>query len=238
MDEIIFIAEYMGHKPALSKPKEGYYLARRILLTEACFIQKVGEVDIRSGSIPVSPDKVLLNGGFYAVTHVMCVAVAPHTRVLGTCGKVDFDYVNERAPLWSLTECDYTEASTALKECEIQRRDELAQVVTMSETLFSYFCADDFDAKRISFDVAVTVEMTMRIQNNQTHERVTLKETGQEGLQSALFLSEHWRYIASELGADDYSFEITVGEQRALLYAGKPKQEGSTDGVVPGLPTR
>jgi hypothetical protein len=238
MDEVIFIAEYIGHKLALSKPKEGYYLARRVLLTEACFIQKVDEIDIRSGNIPVSPDKVLLSGGFYAVPTIMCVAVVPHTRVLGTCGKIDFGYISEHSPLWMMTECDYTEASTAMKECEIQRRDELARVVTMQENLFTCFCVEDFDAKRLSADTVVTVEMSMSIQGNQTHERVTLKETGQDGLQSALFLSEHWRYISSELGADDYSFEILVGEQRALKYEGKPKQEGSTDGAVPGLSTR
>lgn len=239
MEQVVFIAEYMGHKPALSKPKEGYYLARRILLTEACFIQKVDEVDVRSGNIPVSPDKVLLGGAFYAVTNLMCVAVAPHTRVIGTCSELDFAHANERSPLWHMIKCDYTEAATALEECKLERRAELSQVVAMSERLFEYFCFLDFDTKAISIDAPVTIDISMTLNGVPQHpERIELKERGQNGLESALFIAEHWRYIASELQADAYTVEVEVDGKRALKYDGEPKKEGSTDGAVPGLEAR
>lgn len=235
-DNIIFVAEYMGIKPGLSKPKEGYYLSRRILLTQPAFMQVETDIEIRTGVIPVSPDKVLLNGAFYAMPNILCVAVAPMTRVMGMTNKVDYNYVENHSPNWRISQLDYTEASTALKELETERRDELAAIVRMSETLFQYFCEIDFEEGLLAADTPIVIDMMMTLNANEQfserHDRIEMKDKGREGLEAALFLSEHWRYIASECVADAYSFEIFVGDKRVLKYAGRPKEEGSTDGTI------
>lgn len=224
VEMVMFSAIYPGAKGIASKPKEGLYLARRILLSLSCFIQGPNSIDVRVGSIPAADDVLVLSGGFFALPSNLQVVAMPNTQLLVMAPKVDFDYVRVRPGSWIIQRLDFTEATTFVAQRDLELSEEREKVARMSEQLSSVFCAKGFDAGLLKDTTEIHVNLSMNINGHEHQEFVVLPSKGKSGFESAMFVADHYRYIAGELGAKDYYVEILVEGITALKYEGRPQK--------------